>query len=246
MDETTWQITVGRPYDMLRHVRTRLSARKMQLIACACCRIIWDQLRDARLRSIVETVERHADGLVSDSAFHESAQQAVALVTSVFSAPTENAQTRSTPEAAAALAVQSVVGMPVDDALRRTLDWVSACAQRLAPMGERTRVRDQTSRAFCNLFREIVGNPFQERNVIPEWLPQDAVAHPSWMTKVSSTARSIAEAIRDDQGFMRMPILADALEDVGCVDDELLIHMRDPEIAHARGCWALDLVLGSQ
>jgi hypothetical protein len=37
--------------------------------------------------------------------------------------------------------------------------------------------------------------------------------------------------------------LADALEDAGCTDAELLGHLRAPG-PHVRGCWAVDLVSG--
>jgi hypothetical protein len=40
-----------------------------------------------------------------------------------------------------------------------------------------------------------------------------------------------------------MPILADALEDAGCDNADILSHCRQPG-AHVRGCWVVDLVLG--
>jgi hypothetical protein len=40
----------------------------------------------------------------------------------------------------------------------------------------------------------------------------------------------------------RLAVLADALEDAGCTEIELLGHLRGPG-PHVRGCWALDLVL---
>jgi hypothetical protein len=43
--------------------------------------------------------------------------------------------------------------------------------------------------------------------------------------------------------FARGALLADALEDAGCTDAELLGHLRSPG-PHVRGCWAVDLVLG--
>jgi hypothetical protein len=36
---------------------------------------------------------------------------------------------------------------------------------------------------------------------------------------------------------------ADALEDAGCTDADLLGHLHGPW-PHVRGCWAVDLVLG--
>jgi hypothetical protein len=39
-----------------------------------------------------------------------------------------------------------------------------------------------------------------------------------------------------------MPILADALQDAGYEDEDVLNHCREPG-AHVRGCWVLDLIL---
>jgi hypothetical protein len=39
----------------------------------------------------------------------------------------------------------------------------------------------------------------------------------------------------------RLAILADALEEVGCIEHTLIDHLRSPGV-HVRGCWALDLV----
>jgi hypothetical protein len=41
----------------------------------------------------------------------------------------------------------------------------------------------------------------------------------------------------------RLAVLADALEDAGCANTEVLSHLRSAE-AHVRGCWAVDSVLG--
>jgi hypothetical protein len=43
-----------------------------------------------------------------------------------------------------------------------------------------------------------------------------------------------------------MPILADALQDVGCEEAAILDHCRDATAAHVRGCWVVDLVLGKE
>jgi hypothetical protein len=55
-------------------------------------------------------------------------------------------------------------------------------------------------------------------------------------------AGCLAQAIYDERAFYRLPLLADALEDAGCTDAELLGHLRSPG-PHVRGCWAADLVL---
>ena len=53
----------------------------------------------------------------------------------------------------------------------------------------------------------------------------------------------LAQAIYEERDLRRLPVLADALEDAGCEDADLLGHLRGPG-RHVRGCWALDLVLG--
>jgi hypothetical protein len=57
------------------------------------------------------------------------------------------------------------------------------------------------------------------------------------------TVVSVAQTIYDERRFSEMPILADALEDAGCSDADVLAHCR-AEAPHVRGCWVLDLVLG--
>jgi hypothetical protein len=64
------------------------------------------------------------------------------------------------------------------------------------------------------------------------------------------TVRRIAEAIYADRKMpegtldnARLAVLADALEESGCQDVQILGHLRWGG-DHVRGCWALDLVLG--
>jgi hypothetical protein len=64
---------------------------------------------------------------------------------------------------------------------------------------------------------------------------------PDWCT---DTARALARQMYDRREFSAMPILADALQDAGCENDDVLNHCRDPRQVHVRGCWVLDAVLG--
>ena len=79
------------------------------------------------------------------------------------------------------------------------------------------------------LVRCIFGNPFRPVAFNPAWRTSDVVA--------------LARGIYDDRAFDRMPILADALQDAGCDNDDILNHCR-AGTPHARGCWVVDLVLG--
>jgi hypothetical protein len=55
----------------------------------------------------------------------------------------------------------------------------------------------------------------------------------------------VAQAIYDERAFDRMSILADALEEAGCTDQDILAHCRSGG-DHVRGCWVVDLVLGKE
>jgi hypothetical protein len=65
------------------------------------------------------------------------------------------------------------------------------------------------------------------------------VVHPSWLT---SAVTAIVQGISEESAYDQMPILADALEDAGCKDEEVLNHCRAPG-RHSRGCWLIDLLL---
>jgi hypothetical protein len=96
--------------------------------------------------------------------------------------------------------------------------------------------------AQSDLVREVFGNPFRPITEIdPAWL--------EWHHGiVQEFARAAYENRRLPKGILdpaRLALLADALEDAGCTDTELLGHLRGPG-PHVRGCWALDLVLGKE
>ncbi len=55
----------------------------------------------------------------------------------------------------------------------------------------------------------------------------------------------MAREVREARAFDGLPILADALEDAGCVEEAILAHLRDRG-PHARRCWVLDLILGQR
>ena len=81
----------------------------------------------------------------------------------------------------------------------------------------------------CRLLRDIFPPPMV-----------DVMIDPSWLT---STVLALARGIQADQSFDLLPILADALEDEGCGDENILSHCRGPG-PHVRGCWVVDELLG--
>ena len=60
---------------------------------------------------------------------------------------------------------------------------------------------------------------------------------------MTSTVVALARGIYESRDFSAVPILADALQDAGCENADVLEHCRG-EGPHVRGCWVVDLVLG--
>ena len=106
--------------------------------------------------------------------------------------------------------------------------WTADAAANAVSRGDPTE-REGQYRREADMVRDIFGNPFRH-----------VIFCPSWRT---STAVSLTRQIYDSRDFSAMPILADALQDAGCEDEQLLGHCRGPG-PHVRGCWAIDLVLG--
>jgi hypothetical protein len=79
----------------------------------------------------------------------------------------------------------------------------------------------------CLLLRDIF-EPFRSPSNNPEWL--------------TSSVLALARQMYDSRDFSAMPILADALQDAGCNNEDVLSHCRGPT-PHVRGCWVVDRLL---
>jgi hypothetical protein len=71
-------------------------------------------------------------------------------------------------------------------------------------------------------------------------LPRNVRVESTWLRWNDGAVRRIAEGIYEERAFDRLPILADALLDAGCDDEEPLAHCRSTG-PHVRGCGAGDL-----
>jgi hypothetical protein len=230
MTEAEWRASDD-PKDMLTQVGIG-PQRKLRLFACACCRRIWHLITDERCRNAVEVAERYADGLVKERERAKANRQASKVSEEIeAAAQTEwEVLSRSASFQAAAYAVELSGQVAWNGA-----GWAAAAVGFVAMNGNpRATARERMARrreesAQCNLLRDIFGNPFRPaaiggRHVTPK------------ITK-------LAETIYDRRAFDRLPVLADALDDAGCDEADVLAHCRGPG-PHVRGCWVVDLVLG--
>jgi len=82
-------------------------------------------------------------------------------------------------------------------------------------------------RLGASFIRDIFGNPFRPVAFSPQWS--------------TDTALSLARQMYESRDYSAMPILADALQDAGCDNEDVLNHCRGKG-PHVRGCWVVDLV----
>jgi hypothetical protein len=227
MDEQEW-LACTDPDGMLKFVRNP-SQRKLRLFACACCRRVWHLLTDERSRSAVEVMERFADGMASELE-RQAAQEAAQAVWDP--GEEDEADLENAPAWAADMLIRGqIIG---DQWVFRGEAWASIVTESAQ---ERAN-REIANRAQCILLRDIFGNPFRPGS--------------RWVVRRSPAVPALAKAAYEERilpaGYLGpdcLAVLADALEDAGCSDAEILGHLRGPG-PHVRGCWAVDLLLGKK
>jgi hypothetical protein len=197
--------------------------RRPRLFAAACCR--WFGLLEPRENpaAAVALAERYAEGEADpDSLPATQAREHPVWSADGWAAAADTA--RLAAEAAARLA------------------WPrpsrSGDAPRLRPEGERWAASDAAEVLLCGLVRDVWGNPLRPPRLDRSLLGRD-----------DGILVRLARAAHDDRlpsGTLdpdRLAVLADALEEAGCDDEELLGHLRGPG-PHVRGCHAVELLTG--
>jgi hypothetical protein len=211
MTEAEWQVATD-PRPMLEFLRGKASDRQLRLFACAYCRAVRDSLH-LLPGTAVAVAERYADGVASDDDLASERQGAPF--------PNEYAEW--------------VVGTSAYDGAWHAVDWLTNARDLMKSDPDAIRhfpiPLDAIVGRSVHLLRDIFGpQPFRCISIAPKLL--------AWN---DGAVGRIAGGIYQDRTFELLPKLADALEDAGCTDAELLGHLRSPG-PHVRGCWAVDLV----
>jgi hypothetical protein len=218
LTEAEWQ-SCADPGPMQEALRGKASERKLRLFAVACCRQLGPLLQDPRITTALDVAERHADGAATQADL-EAALRGATLA--------QHAQRRKALLFAYA-AVKDACGPGGLGAAEKSAWAAAAAANPRATYGEHLRrTRPDLYASLAALLRDIFGNPFRPVSVDQSWLTPAVVR--------------LAQSIYEGHDFDRLPILADALEEAGCTDAEVLGHCRQPG-THARGCWVIDGLL---
>jgi hypothetical protein len=254
MTEQEW-LECGDPERMLAFLRGKASDRKLRLFAVVCCRRTWSLVGDDRKRMVAhgrggaevemarqeadlawraaEVAERYADGLTD-----------LAVLRALIPADDELEGCYADGSDAAWTAKASA-GVARCRAKCRSPRKFGLAARLLNPLfgpwfGVSSRLdHDREQSHQCHLLRDIFG-PLSLRPVTPD---------PAWLNWQSCTIPKLAQVIYEERELpsghfdrSRLTVLADALEEAGCPDTEILGHLRGPG-PHVRGCWVVDRIL---
>jgi hypothetical protein len=212
------------PTPLLDFVRGKASNRKLRLFAIACCHRLHHVMDDAVIRRRLQVAEQHAEGQATDA-------KLMAVWTDRWNSDTSvdtegwravayavllNAVDAAEGSRFAAMSAASNVPHLLPDLTTNPAWHVAVNEERLAQ---------------SKIGRDIFGNPFRKVQFLRDWL--------------TSTVIAVANSIYDERSFDRLPILANALQDAGCDNADILNHCRG-EAPHVRGCWVVDLLLGKE
>jgi len=250
MTEQEW-LECTDPMPMLEFLEGKASERKLRLFAVASVRRVFHMLPEEHHRQPVSVAERYADGAATaeelasfSTVLFVDNPGAVITATSVELAyfvdeypksvqtaihaalETANPNITFAPQWIGRTAAGAVAWNIVGHAKRASEAEVWASAWNAS---EATELSAQS-----DLLRDIIGNPFRPVTINPDWV--------AWN---DGMVRKIAQPIYDERAFDRLPILADALEEAGCDNADILNHCRQTG-EHVRGCWVVDLLLGKK
>ncbi len=212
MTEREW-LACTNPMSMLNFLTGKASERKFRLFACACCRRIWHLITEPALQSAIHIAEKYADGKATTKAAAKAAIGLDAGASSVRAAVFSAVSLEGRPAYGAAIAARGAVVAALTHS-----EWGEADD---APASEFQKQADY--------LRDLIGpTAFRSVPIEPEWL--------------TASVRALAQDFYEERASEVLPILADALEDAGCTNADILSHCRIPG-PHVRGCWLVDLLL---
>lgn len=233
------------PLLLVNAVADKASDRKLRLLLVACCRRIWPLLQHQALQEAVEAAEAFVEGMATVEELASSASAVNDLLQALRSSRQAESSYVAVHAVLMACSEPGHLGSRLHSFVGRYINWsycvmqgldaaANATALWLKTMPKVSDVSDQLAiehRRQCFLVRDIFGNPFRPVTITPDCLVWN-----------DGTIPKIAQAIYVERAFDRLPILADAIEESGLNDLDILAHCRQSG-EHTRGCWVVDLIL---
>lgn len=224
-----------------------LTNRKLHFLTAALLRRVWDDLPSDLTRIAVDATEKHADGrmtaqelarlrsadmletcepLWTDSGYVDNGLIGMGCWCCEDSPRVAEYECRAARNGYVLDGVSAAVHRPAAGVLRAARfvrELVAWKADDNKPEAEQAE-----SLAQFDILCDIAGVNWTN----PRW--------PRWRT---TDVVALARGIHRDQAFDRLPILADALQDGGCDDADVLQHCQRLG-GHVRGCWVVNLAMG--
>jgi hypothetical protein len=231
MTEAEWLACID-PTPMLELLRGKISDRKYRFFSLRCLRCIEPKWWDERSKAAIEVLDCFLDGGASTEDLRAAFKSAIDALRWIVEDANEQRWYYIQLYTAEAVCLSCDIEYSNDALLSIVKRVTNAIA--LGAVENEAIARQRQHAAQANWLREIVGSPFHTFTIDPSLL--------AWN---DGTVVRIAQAIYDERAFDWMPILADALEDAGCDNADILRHCREPG-EHVRGCWVVDLLLGKE
>jgi hypothetical protein len=201
------------------HLSVKATERKLRLFYCGCARRVWHLLEGAVSRHAVEVCERFSDAQVEKKELRAALQGAE--------------ETLNQAKSLGLIRQNWELYQAMDLPILAAKVTVNNARQGMVQEGGPVKQQEQVV-----LLKELFANPFRPSQVDSAWLTPTVVQ----LARGAYEDRQLPAGTFDSA---RLAILADALEEVGCTDADILRHLRGPDL-HVRGCWAIDLLLGKQ
>lgn len=253
MSQARWLTCNDVEYMLLQLRRRKQDAwkwttRKARLFSCACCRRVWALLRFPSNHKGIELSEEVAEKTTRLRNLRAAQLKAQPIILGIDQFDRDHWRSFNNGTWGFYVDIN-----PQNEMLSNPCAKASTPTAWGDPYGTANDVRalvhfqlsaDAASKenlAQSDLVRDIVG----VNKVFP------AIA-PAWLAWNDGTIVKLAQTIYDERelpsGHLdtgRLAILADALEDAGCTNADILAHCRSAG-PHVRGCWVVDLLLAKE
>jgi hypothetical protein len=253
MTEAEW-LACTDPEPLLEFWGERASDRKLKFLACAFARTVWHRIKYDWSRKALEEVERylevlfdqHPKGIAGEYQRLHLQEAAVRAweaqqegVRQLNSRPYEQDSTAAQAVSWATLSLdpREAENEQYDERRRPMLSAENAAYYVHLTM-RHAGEQEMANPPMAGLVRDVMGNPFRPVALNPAWLTPSVLA----LAQAAYDNRILPAGTLEPA---RLAVLADAVEEAGCDNADILNHLRQPG-EHVRGCWVADLLLGKE